>query len=127
MNKTSDTNDTTWFIFTGGNRFADCMISDTGQIGPEDECPDMVCSDGQTRNLIRCPNHGFVAVFEEAAKAIAPVNYKIFRKVGREGKIEERPAFMDPRSRSKSSAATVRNARARVPAAARKKDIPCAA
>lgn len=85
---------TTWFIYTGGNRLAEDMIAGTGRIGPEDECPDMLCADKITRFLIRCPDAAFVAAFEEAAKDIQPVPYKIFRKVGPSGKIEEHPLVL---------------------------------
>lgn len=80
----------TWFIHTGGNGLADAMIADTGKLGPDDECREMLCTDGHERDLWRCPDYEFVRIFEQAAQQIAPVSYKIFCRKGQHGQIRER-------------------------------------
>jgi hypothetical protein len=82
--------DTIWFIYTGGNHLADQMIADTDKLGPEDECLEVLCADRHKRDMWRCPDYEFVRIFEEAAKQIAPVPYKIYRRQGQYGEVQER-------------------------------------
>ena len=87
--KSNIVTETTWFIYTGGDPLANSIINDSGKIGPDDECPDMLCADGRRRDLYRCPDHQFTVEFRRTAQNIQPVTFKIFCKQGDHGKIRE--------------------------------------
>ena len=79
----------TWYIYTGGDQLANNIINDSGKIGQEDECPDMLCEDGKRRDLYRCPDHQYIVEFGRTTASISPVSFKIFVQQGVNGKIRE--------------------------------------
>lgn len=81
----NENNQCTWFIDPMGDTHVNQVIAENSS--PEDECFDQLCSDGMRRNLWRC-SHDLITRLKRAAEE-NKMHFRIFRKRGNNGEIEQ--------------------------------------